>query len=336
MKVFFGITKEELDAAKTKIIEIGKKPKRSNIRRKKQKRNSRRIINRFRFRLALYVALIFSIFFFGHSYYKNTQNSPKANLNQLIADIETTAQLLEEKYTPAIKKIENPAIQHWLLDHFRIIRDNKSNNIKNYFDFKKSNKTEATGFVYNFLDSGDPRDGASFQSSTHTVCLPENFNKNNLFEWGQLAHELCHVKFDNIYRAALPEEYYLSFIFLEKNVKGRGILGDELQAYSAQVELANIFLEGDLERAVINGDQLNPDMTMRRLNADSRQVEDLFFLAKRYYPRPKDGWRKPFVAAITHILTGRGYKIYYFDENNKKFYEIEVDKEGIVNIVKAF
>jgi len=138
------------------------------------------------------IFIVVALVYFGYYNY----SSPHNKLGRLITAIETQAQFLEEKYTPEIEKINNKNIQDWLFSHFRLIRGNKANSLRNYFDYQKIGGELSTGFIYGLLEDSDPDVVAQFQSVKQMVAIPSNFDQENLFHWIGLAHELFHVEFD--------------------------------------------------------------------------------------------------------------------------------------------
>jgi hypothetical protein len=228
-------------------------------------------------------------------------------------------------------------LEKWFRVPFEYMKMNKrTNRARNILTFKRERNLKGKNFVFNhkmskyfyaFKDKDYDDAAASFDPPARRMDLSDGFEPENEADLLVLFHELLHVHYDSQLRASINTEEgwrrYRSLYFYDpKKEKPKLNIIDEGGAVALELEAMNVLLDGELKRAIQNGEPINKREILRKFGATKlNQIGplsfNLNFFAEAYFKDGEKfrGYPKALLDQIADAARRRGTLVWMPVEN---------------------
>ncbi len=252
-------------------------------------------------------------------------------IDQLIYSAEQSMASLEEALNAKIKTVKDPQVVKLLETPFNVMNDNKNNPHKNVARLEKMMwskgisvyNQDPSHFNYSYRASKQSSSVASAFSITSRTLITPDIDEGNYIKLLYLYHELMHARQDELLKERLSKidktEEYLGFIEM---LHKKGVMYAEpkfeSEAFTAQIEVANLLLDGMLKE--VSTKKIYPNdpefvAISKKLGAskeDMQMVQGLIIPAFYYYKYKKDqqGIPKEFISFIARMYSNTNHLLF--------------------------
>lgn len=257
---------------------------------------------------------------------------PRSELEARASNLDLAIQIIEAGASDMQARLQangSPLTPHLVGPYDRIVA-NSANPLRNKYRMKLAGidrklsqfPIPPTAYFYAASDATRrERAAASYREYDRTLFMRDDTTQGNMVDVLVAGHEVVHVRQDDFMRSQIQtvldaRNYLARLEFLSQN--NGAVLNQELPACAHEIQVANILLDGALERQ----EGMSADEVCRRLGATRPEqriiIESLLHFARVFYPQgathtPDKPFPVPFSNALIEFYKTHHQPLYVTD-----------------------